>query len=182
MHGQARPVRAEALRQRGALSNQSQTVLQTDTSAGPKSGCLAGVAAPCVYYPWCSCMSRLLRTAVKKTVAKARICVCVIASKRRCGKSRSKESGAKTVSDGTQKPVRCMAEPLRSTGYNLPSSGLAGLCIEASSFQWGSGTTLIRCGGAETTGRVCYGIELGPGLRRCGSRAVAGVHWPNLRA
>ena len=51
---------------------------------------------------------------------------------------------------GTQKPVECMRRPI----LNNSSPGQA-------VFEpfMGSGTTLIA---AETTGRVCYGVELNP--------------------
>ena len=51
---------------------------------------------------------------------------------------------------GTQKPVECMRRPI----LNNSSPGQA----VYEPFM-GSGTTLIA---AETTGRVCYGIELNP--------------------
>lgn len=51
---------------------------------------------------------------------------------------------------GAQKPVYCMRRPI----LNNPSPGQAVL----EPFM-GSGTTLIA---AETTGRVCFGIELNP--------------------
>jgi DNA modification methylase len=60
-----------------------------------------------------------------------------------------KDQDATTV-HGTQKPVECMRRPM----LNNSSPGQA-------VFEpfMGSGTTLIA---AETTGRVCYGIELNP--------------------
>ena len=60
-----------------------------------------------------------------------------------------KDQDAATV-HGTQKPVECMRRPI----LNNSSPGQA-------VFEpfMGSGTTLIA---AETTGRVCYGIELNP--------------------
>ena len=61
----------------------------------------------------------------------------------------SKDQDAKTV-HGTQKPVECMRRPI----LNNSSPGQA--IYEP---FMGSGTTLIA---AETTGRVCYGIELNP--------------------
>jgi len=61
----------------------------------------------------------------------------------------SKDQDATTV-HGTQKPVECMRRPI----LNNPSPGQA----VYEPFM-GSGTTLIA---AETTGRVCYGIELNP--------------------
>lgn len=61
----------------------------------------------------------------------------------------NKDQDADTV-HGTQKPVECMRRPI----LNNSSPGQA-------VFEpfMGSGTTLIA---AETTGRVCYGIELNP--------------------
>jgi hypothetical protein len=61
----------------------------------------------------------------------------------------SKDQDAKTV-HGTQKPVECMRRPI----LNNSSPGQA----VYEPFM-GSGTTLIA---AETTSRVCYGIELNP--------------------
>ena len=61
----------------------------------------------------------------------------------------NKDQDAKTV-HGTQKPVECMRRPI----LNNSSPGQA--IYEP---FMGSGTTLIA---AETTGRVCYGIELNP--------------------
>jgi len=61
----------------------------------------------------------------------------------------SKDQDATTV-HGTQKPVECMRRPM----LNNSSPGQA----VYEPFM-GSGTTLIA---AETTGRVCYGIELNP--------------------
>ena len=51
---------------------------------------------------------------------------------------------------GTQKPVECKRRPI------LNNSGLGQAIYEPFT---GSGTTLIA---AETTGRVCLGIELNP--------------------
>jgi DNA modification methylase len=61
----------------------------------------------------------------------------------------NKDQDADTV-HGTQKPVECMRRPI----LNNSSPGQA-------VFEpfMGSGTTLIA---AETTGRVCYGVELNP--------------------
>jgi DNA modification methylase len=61
----------------------------------------------------------------------------------------NKDQDAQTV-HGTQKPVECMRRPI----LNNSSPGQA-------VFEpfMGSGTTLIA---AETTGRVCFGIELNP--------------------
>ncbi len=61
----------------------------------------------------------------------------------------SKDQDAETV-HGTQKPVECMRRPI----LNNSSPGQA-----VYDPFLGSGTTLIA---AETTGRVCYGIELNP--------------------
>ena len=61
----------------------------------------------------------------------------------------NKDQDAKTV-HGTQKPVECMRRPI----LNNSSPGQA----VYEPFM-GSGTTLIA---AETTDRVCYGIELNP--------------------
>ncbi|CUH39330.1 Modification methylase DpnIIB [Jannaschia seosinensis] len=61
----------------------------------------------------------------------------------------NKDQDATTV-HGTQKPVECMRRPI----LNNSSPGQA----DYEPFM-GSGTTLIA---AETTGRVCYGIELYP--------------------
>ena len=61
----------------------------------------------------------------------------------------NKDQDEKTV-HGTQKPVECMRRPM----LNNSSPGQA----VYEPFM-GSGTTLIA---AETTGRVCYGIELNP--------------------
>ena len=61
----------------------------------------------------------------------------------------NKDQDAETV-HGTQKPVECMRRPI----LNNSSPGQA----VYEPFM-GSGTTLIA---AETTGRVCYGIELNP--------------------
>ena len=61
----------------------------------------------------------------------------------------NKDQDAETV-HGTQKPVECMRRPI----LNNSSPGQA-------VFEpfMGSGTTLIA---AETTGRICYGVELNP--------------------
>jgi len=61
----------------------------------------------------------------------------------------NKDQDAETV-HGTQKPVECMRRPI----LNNSSPGQA----VYEPFM-GSGTTLIA---AETTGRVCYGVELNP--------------------
>ncbi len=65
------------------------------------------------------------------------------------GGMRYKDQDANTV-HGTQKPVECMRRPI----LNNSSPGQA----VYEPFM-GSGTTLIA---AETTGRVCLGIELNP--------------------
>ncbi len=61
----------------------------------------------------------------------------------------NRDQDAKTV-HGTQKPVECMRRPM------LNNSGAGQAVYEP---FMGSGTTLIA---AETTGRVCLGIELNP--------------------
>ncbi len=61
----------------------------------------------------------------------------------------NKDQDATTV-HGTQKPVECMRRPI------LNNSSLGQAIYEP---FMGSGTTLIA---AETTGRVCHGIELNP--------------------
>ena len=61
----------------------------------------------------------------------------------------NKDQDAETV-HGTQKPVECMRRPI----LNNSSAGQA----VYEPFM-GSGTTLIA---AETTGRICYGVELNP--------------------
>jgi len=61
----------------------------------------------------------------------------------------NKDQDAETV-HGTQKPVECMRRPI----LNNSSPGQA--IYEP---FMGSGTTLIA---AETTGRICYGVELNP--------------------
>ncbi|MGR3250177.1 MAG: site-specific DNA-methyltransferase [Paracoccus sp. (in: a-proteobacteria)] len=74
----------------------------------------------------------------------------------------NKDQDAETV-HGTQKPVECMRRPI----LNNSSPGQA--IYEP---FMGSGTTLIA---AETTGRVCYGIELNPAYVD-----VAVARWQNL--
>ena len=74
----------------------------------------------------------------------------------------NKDQDAETV-HGTQKPVECMRRPI----LNNSSPGQA--IYEP---FMGSGTTLIA---AETTGRVCYGIELNPAYVD-----VAVSRWQNL--
>jgi len=61
----------------------------------------------------------------------------------------SRDQDAETV-HGTQKPVECMRRPI------LNNSAAGQPVYEP---FMGSGTTLIA---AETTGRVCYGVELNP--------------------
>ena len=65
------------------------------------------------------------------------------------GQIANKDQDAETV-HGTQKPVECMRRPI----LNNSSPGQA----VYEPFM-GSGTTLIA---AETTGRICYGVELNP--------------------
>ncbi|MEZ5726337.1 MAG: site-specific DNA-methyltransferase [Paracoccaceae bacterium] len=74
----------------------------------------------------------------------------------------NRDQDAETV-HGTQKPVECMRRPI----LNNSSPGQA----VYEPFM-GSGTTLIA---AETTGRVCYGIELNPAYVD-----VAIARWQNL--
>ncbi|MDB6179161.1 DNA methyltransferase [Paracoccus sp. Z330] len=74
----------------------------------------------------------------------------------------NKDQDAETA-HGTQKPVECMRRPI----LNNSSPGQA--IYEP---FMGSGTTLIA---AETTGRVCYGIELNPAYVD-----VAITRWQNL--
>ena len=74
----------------------------------------------------------------------------------------NRDQDAETV-HGTQKPVECMRRPI----LNNSSPGQA----VYEPFM-GSGTTLIA---AETTGRVCYGIELNPAYVD-----VAFARWQNL--
>lgn len=74
----------------------------------------------------------------------------------------NRDQDAETV-HGTQKPVECMRRPI----LNNSSPGQA----VYEPFM-GSGTTLIA---AETTGRVCYGIELNPAYVD-----VAISRWQNL--
>ncbi|HIC66135.1 MAG TPA: site-specific DNA-methyltransferase [Paracoccus sp.] len=74
----------------------------------------------------------------------------------------NRDQDAETV-HGTQKPVECMRRPI----LNNSSPGQA----VYEPFM-GSGTTLIA---AETTGRVCYGIELNPAYVD-----VAVARWQNL--
>ena len=76
----------------------------------------------------------------------------------------NKDQDAETV-HGTQKPVECMRRPI----LNNSSPGQA--IYEP---FMGSGTTLIA---TETTGRVCYGIELNPAYVD-----VAIARWQNLTA
>ncbi|MGR3375044.1 site-specific DNA-methyltransferase [Salipiger abyssi] len=74
----------------------------------------------------------------------------------------NRDQDAETV-HGTQKPVECMRRPI------LNNSGPGQAIYEP---FMGSGTTLIA---AETTGRVCYGIELNPAYVD-----VAIARWQNL--
>jgi DNA modification methylase len=74
----------------------------------------------------------------------------------------NKDQDAETV-HGTQKPVECMRRPI----LNNSSPGQA----VYEPFM-GSGTTLIA---SETTGRICYGIELNPAYVD-----VAVERWQNL--
>ena len=74
----------------------------------------------------------------------------------------NKDQDAETV-HGTQKPVECMRRPI----LNNSSPGQA--IYEP---FMGSGTTLIA---SETTGRICYGIELNPAYVD-----VAVERWQNL--
>ncbi len=76
----------------------------------------------------------------------------------------NRDQDAETV-HGTQKPVECMRRPI----LNNSSPGQA--IYEP---FMGSGTTLIA---TETTGRVCYGIELNPAYVD-----VAIARWQNLTA
>lgn len=64
---------------------------------------------------------------------------------------KSKEDGEERTAHSTQKPIECMARPIRnnsSAGESIYDPFL------------GSGTTLIA---AEIEHRICYGIELSPG-------------------
>ena len=78
-----------------------------------------------------------------------------------------RQSGAEgedTATDhSTQKPVECMARPIRN--HTDPGEGVFDPFL-------GSGTTLIA---AEQNGRVCYAIELDPGYVD-----VAVRRWQNL--
>jgi len=74
----------------------------------------------------------------------------------------SRDQDAETV-HGTQKPVECMRRPI----LNNSSPGQA----VYEPFM-GSGTTLIA---AESTGRVCYGLELNPAYVD-----VAITRWQNI--
>jgi len=80
--------------------------------------------------------------------------------------SSSRDQDAETV-HGTQKPVECMRCPI------LNNSSLGQAIYEPFT---GSGTTLIA---AETTGRVCLGIELNPAYIDCSGEEVATVHGPD---
>lgn len=63
---------------------------------------------------------------------------------------KSKENGEDRTAHSTQKPVECMARPIRNN--TAKGEGVYDPFL-------GSGTTLIA---AEQLGRVCYGIELSP--------------------
>ena len=89
----------------------------------------------------------------------------------------NKDQDAETV-HGTQKPVEAMRRPIQ----NNSSPGQA--IYEP---FMGSGTTLIA---AETTGRVCLGVELNPAYVDVALDALAALHrrrrgarrrWPDLR-
>jgi DNA modification methylase len=63
---------------------------------------------------------------------------------------KSKEDGEERTAHSTQKPIECMARPIRNNTSEL--EGVYDPFL-------GSGTTLIAC---EQLKRVCYGIELSP--------------------
>jgi DNA modification methylase len=63
---------------------------------------------------------------------------------------KSKEDGEERTSHSTQKPIECMARPIRNN--TAKGEGVYDPFL-------GSGTTLIA---AEQNGRSCYGIELSP--------------------
>jgi len=69
-----------------------------------------------------------------------------------------------TWGHGTQKPVECMRRPIENN--TRPGQALYDPFL-------GSGTSLIA---AEMTGRICYGLELHPPLRRCHRATLAGLH------
>jgi DNA modification methylase len=64
---------------------------------------------------------------------------------------KSKEDGEERTAHSTQKPIECMAKPIRNN--SAKGEGVYDPFL-------GSGTTLIA---AEQLGRICYGIELSPG-------------------
>jgi len=63
---------------------------------------------------------------------------------------KSKEDGEERTAHSTQKPIECMAKPIRNN--TAKEEGVYDPFL-------GSGTTLIA---AEQLGRICYGIELSP--------------------
>lgn len=63
---------------------------------------------------------------------------------------KSKEDGEERTAHSTQKPIECMARPIRNN--TAQGEGVYDPFL-------GSGTTLIA---AEQLGRICYGIELSP--------------------
>ena len=63
---------------------------------------------------------------------------------------KSKEDGEERTAHSTQKPIECMARPIRNNTSEL--EGVYDPFL-------GSGTTLIAC---EQLKRICYGIELSP--------------------
>ena len=63
---------------------------------------------------------------------------------------KSKEDGENRTAHSTQKPIECMARPIRNNSVKGE---------EVYEPFLGSGTTLIA---AEQLGRICYGIELSP--------------------
>jgi len=63
---------------------------------------------------------------------------------------KSKEDGEERTAHSTQKPIECMARPIRNN--TSKGEGVYDPFI-------GSGTTLIAC---EQLDRICYGIELSP--------------------
>jgi DNA modification methylase len=93
-----------------------------------------------------------IRQKAHATVTRVANCACGRVSRRlqtTLWQIPSKDQDAKTI-HGTQKPVEYMRRPI----LNNSSPGQA-VYVPFT----GSGTTLIS---AETTGRVCYGIELNP--------------------
>lgn len=75
----------------------------------------------------------------------------------------SRNQDAETV-HGTQNPVECMRRPM----LNNASPGQA-----VYDPFLGSGTTLIA---AESSGRICYGLELSPNLCRCHRHPLAKLY------